>query len=129
MLVTDYDLPVQVAFDVDASIFLLLLLLIPRSRLLFRKKLNSCAAVFSIALELFLRFLFAKTKTPQRTVCERRSKNKLDLLLTRSMALESYLTLKCANSKVTVIGSNPVRRELVLGFEDGSVQTFDYESG
>lgn len=45
------------------------------------------------------------------------------------MALEYSLTLKCSNSKVTVIGSNPTKRELVLGFEDGSVQTFDHETG
>ena len=45
------------------------------------------------------------------------------------MALEYSLTLKCSNSKVTVIGSNPTRRELVLGFEDGAVQTFDHETG
>ncbi|CAF5127687.1 unnamed protein product, partial [Rotaria magnacalcarata] len=46
-----------------------------------------------------------------------------------SMALESYLDIKNLNSKVTVIGSNPVRRELVFGFEDGSVQTYDPETG
>ncbi|CAF2703911.1 unnamed protein product [Rotaria sp. Silwood2] len=45
------------------------------------------------------------------------------------MALEYYLEIKTPNSKVTVIGSNPVKRELILGFEDGSVQTFDHESG
>ncbi|CAF5204978.1 unnamed protein product, partial [Rotaria magnacalcarata] len=44
------------------------------------------------------------------------------------MALESYLDIKNLNSKVTVIGSNPVRRELVFGFEDGSVQTYDPET-
>ena len=45
------------------------------------------------------------------------------------MALEYSLTIKCSNSKVTVIGSNPIRRELILGFEDGSVQTFDHDTG
>ena len=45
------------------------------------------------------------------------------------MAMEHYLEIKTPYSKVTVIGSNPTRRELVLGFEDGSVQTFDYETG
>ncbi len=45
------------------------------------------------------------------------------------MALEYYLEIKTPYSKVTVIGSNPTRRELVLGFEDGSVQTFDHETG
>ena len=45
------------------------------------------------------------------------------------MALEHYLELKNLNSKVTVIGSNPAKRELVLGFEDGSVQTYDPETG
>lgn len=45
------------------------------------------------------------------------------------MALEAYLEIKTPNSKVTVIGSNPTRRELILGFEDGSVQTFDHETG
>ncbi|CAF3091307.1 unnamed protein product [Rotaria socialis] len=45
------------------------------------------------------------------------------------MALESYLDIKNLNSKVTVIGSNPVRRELVFGFEDGSVQTYDPDTG
>jgi hypothetical protein len=45
------------------------------------------------------------------------------------MALEYYLEIKTPNSRVTVIGSNPIRRELVLGFEDGSVQTFDHETG
>jgi hypothetical protein len=44
------------------------------------------------------------------------------------MALESYLKIKNLNSKVTVIGSNPAKRELVLGFEDGSVQTYDHET-
>lgn len=41
------------------------------------------------------------------------------------MALEYYLEIKTPTSKVTVIGSNPMRREIVLGFEDGSVQTFE----
>jgi hypothetical protein len=45
------------------------------------------------------------------------------------MALEYYLEIKTPNSKVTVIGSNPTKRELILGFEDGSVQTFDHETG
>lgn len=45
------------------------------------------------------------------------------------MALEAYLEIKTPNSKVTVIGNNPARRELVLGFEDGSVQIFDHETG
>jgi hypothetical protein len=45
------------------------------------------------------------------------------------MALEYTLTLKSLNSKVTVIGSNPAKRELVLGFEDGYVQTYDYDTG
>lgn len=45
------------------------------------------------------------------------------------MALESYLEIKNPNSRVTVIGSNPAKRELVLGFEDGSVQTYDPETG
>ena len=45
------------------------------------------------------------------------------------MALERHLEIKTPYSKVTVVGSNPVRRELVLGFEDGSVQTFDPETG
>lgn len=45
------------------------------------------------------------------------------------MALEHYLDIKNLNSKVTVIGSNPGRREIILGFEDGSVQTYDPETG
>ncbi|UJR37707.1 hypothetical protein I4U23_030402 [Adineta vaga] len=45
------------------------------------------------------------------------------------MALEAYLDIKSIKSKVTAIGSNPVRREVVLGFEDGSVETFDHETG
>ena len=45
------------------------------------------------------------------------------------MAFESYLECKEIKSKVTAIGVNPVRRELVLGFEDGSVNTYDHETG
>lgn len=45
------------------------------------------------------------------------------------MALEHYLEIRNLNSRVTVIGSNPAKRELVLGFEDGSVQTYDHETG
>lgn len=45
------------------------------------------------------------------------------------MAFEAYLEIKTIKSKVTAIGSNPVRRELVLGFEDGSVDTYDHETG
>jgi hypothetical protein len=45
------------------------------------------------------------------------------------MALEYYLEIKNPNSKVTVIGSNPSKREIILGFEDGSVQSYDHETG
>lgn len=45
------------------------------------------------------------------------------------MSLENYLEIRNLNSRVTVIGSNPAKRELVLGFEDGSVQTYDHETG
>lgn len=45
------------------------------------------------------------------------------------MALEAYLDIRNIKSKVTAIGSNPLRRELVLGFEDGSVETYDHETG
>lgn len=51
------------------------------------------------------------------------------LLIRSIMALEYDLTIKCPNSKVTVIGNNPTRREFILGFEDGSVQTFDHDTG
>jgi len=44
------------------------------------------------------------------------------------MALEFYLEAK-PGSRVTAIGINPGRRELVLGFEDGSVDTYDHETG
>jgi hypothetical protein len=44
------------------------------------------------------------------------------------MALEYYLEIKNPNSKVTVIGSNHSRRELIVSFEDGSVQSYDHET-
>ena len=45
------------------------------------------------------------------------------------MALEAYLDIRNIKSKVTAIGNIPSRRELVLGFEDGSVDTYDHETG
>ncbi|CAF0968850.1 unnamed protein product [Adineta ricciae] len=45
------------------------------------------------------------------------------------MALEAYLDIRNIKSKVTAIGSIPSRRELVLGFEDGSVDTYNHETG
>ncbi|CAF0729498.1 unnamed protein product [Adineta steineri] len=45
------------------------------------------------------------------------------------MALENRLNNIPTKSKVTAIGSNPMRRELILGFEDGNVCTYDHETG
>ena len=69
--------------------------------------------------------LVFKEKTTQSDETKKHS----SLSLLRSMALEFSLEVRCPNAKVTVIGTNPTRRELVLGFEDGSVQTYDNETG